>query len=72
MNHLVVLDGQVLALPLQVGHLHEVASGEGLADVDVVGLVVEGRRDQAHVVAGAEAHLKAGGREEGKRRGVLM
>ena len=41
LDHLVILDCQVVSGPLQVGHLHEEPSTERLPDVQVVVLACE-------------------------------
>ena len=57
MNHLVVLHSQVLPVLLQVGHLHEVPSGERFTDVGVILLGVEIRADLLDAQALHNPHL---------------
>ena len=57
MDHLVVLHSQVLPVLLQVGHLHEVPSGERFTDVGVVVLGVEIRADLLDAQALHNPHL---------------
>ena len=49
LNHLVVLDSQVVSSPLQVSHLHEEAGAERLPDVQVVILAGEVRASSLQV-----------------------
>ena len=49
LNHLVVLDSEIVARPLQVSHLHEEAGAERLPDVQVVILAGEVRAGSLQV-----------------------
>ena len=54
-DDLVVLGRHVAALALEVRDLHKVPRRERLADVDVVGTVVKGRRHELHAEAAGDA-----------------
>ena len=58
-HHLVVFDGQVVPSLLQVGNLHEVAAGEGLADVRVIIPGTEVCAGQLDPHSGGNTHLEA-------------
>ena len=49
LNHLVILDSQIVPRPLQVSHLHEEAGAERLPDVQVVILAGEVRAGSLQV-----------------------
>ena len=49
LDHLVVLDSQIVPCPLQVSHLHEEAGAERLPDVQVVILAGEVRAGSLQV-----------------------